>query len=168
MTNAAGWCGSGGPWITPELSMQKVVWTETSVQGPRRFHEKLAEPKKEAGYYRDIRVVAFPTPGGNAKIDDIQGKAAFVRQDFPPAPAKYAEPPADQTVQTDRIVDLTAHFKDGQLDWDVPEGKWTIVRFGHTSTGVVNHPAPQRAWAWNPISSARKPPGPRSGDSWTS
>src|SRR5262245_10082332 len=23
MNNDAGWCGSGGPWITPELSMQK-------------------------------------------------------------------------------------------------------------------------------------------------
>ena len=30
MNNDAGWCGSGGPWITPELSMQKVVWTETA------------------------------------------------------------------------------------------------------------------------------------------
>jgi hypothetical protein len=35
MNNDAGWCGSGGPWITPELSMQRVVWTETVVQGPK-------------------------------------------------------------------------------------------------------------------------------------
>ncbi len=27
MNNDAGWNGSGGPWITPEQSMQKVVWT---------------------------------------------------------------------------------------------------------------------------------------------
>ena len=32
MNNDAGWCGSGGPWITPELSMQKLVWTETRVE----------------------------------------------------------------------------------------------------------------------------------------
>jgi hypothetical protein len=25
MNNDAGWCGSGGPWITPDLAMQKVV-----------------------------------------------------------------------------------------------------------------------------------------------
>jgi hypothetical protein len=31
MNNDAGWCGSGGPWFMPELSMQKVVWTETRV-----------------------------------------------------------------------------------------------------------------------------------------
>jgi hypothetical protein len=27
-------------------------------------------------------------------------------------------------------------------DWDVPAGKWTVVRIGHTSTGKENHPAP--------------------------
>src|SRR5690242_8244047 len=26
LNNDPGWCGSGGPWVTPELSMQKVVW----------------------------------------------------------------------------------------------------------------------------------------------
>jgi hypothetical protein len=31
MNNDAAWCGCGGPWITPELSMQRVVWTETVV-----------------------------------------------------------------------------------------------------------------------------------------
>ena len=31
MHNAAGWAGSGGPWITPEMSMQKVVWSEVVV-----------------------------------------------------------------------------------------------------------------------------------------
>jgi hypothetical protein len=38
--NDAGWAGSAGPWITPELSMQKVVWTETAVCGQRRFERK--------------------------------------------------------------------------------------------------------------------------------
>jgi hypothetical protein len=37
MNNDAGWCGSGGPWITPALSMQKLVYTETPVQGPQQF-----------------------------------------------------------------------------------------------------------------------------------
>ena len=29
--NDAGWNGSGGPWITPEMSMQTVVWSDTVV-----------------------------------------------------------------------------------------------------------------------------------------
>src|SRR5689334_1870033 len=44
MNNDAGWCGSGGPWITPELSMQKVVWSETTVEGPRHFDGVLDQP----------------------------------------------------------------------------------------------------------------------------
>ena len=31
---------------------------------------------------------------------------------------------------------------DGRLAWDVPAGKWTILRLGHTPTGSVNSPAP--------------------------
>jgi hypothetical protein len=29
------------------------------------------------------------------------------------------------------------------LQWDVPEGQWTVLRLGHTSTGVENSPAPK-------------------------
>ncbi len=46
-------------------------------------------------------------------------------------------------IAPDRIVDLTAQMApDGRLAWDVPAGKWTILRFGHTSTGAENAPAP--------------------------
>ena len=31
------------------------------------------------------------------------------------------------------------------MSWDVPEGKWTILRLGHTPTGTVNRPAPEDA-----------------------
>src|SRR6266704_3136607 len=44
MNNDAGWCGSGGPWITPELSMQKVVWSETTLTGPAHFEDLLPQP----------------------------------------------------------------------------------------------------------------------------
>jgi len=60
MNDDAGWAGSGGPWITPERSMQKVVWSETQVHGPTHFEETLTTPPTVAGYYRDISVLAFP------------------------------------------------------------------------------------------------------------
>src|ERR1019366_1430679 len=62
MNNDAGGCGSGGPWITPALAMQKVVWTTTDVEGPRRIEQVLPEPQKLADYCEDIAVLAFPTP----------------------------------------------------------------------------------------------------------
>src|ERR1035441_5910427 len=32
--------------------------------------------------------------------------------------------------------------KEGRLAWDVPPGKWTVLRLGHPPTGKDNHPAP--------------------------
>jgi hypothetical protein len=62
MNNDAGWCGSGGPWITPEQSMQRVVWSETNVTGSAHFDGKLQQPPTKRDFYRDIAVLAFRTP----------------------------------------------------------------------------------------------------------
>ena len=140
MNDDAGWNGSGGPWITPELSMQKVVWSETPLEGPQKFTGKLAQPETVAGYYRDIEVLAVPTPGAY-RIADIQGKACC-QVGFPGAPSTESVP-AEMVIGRGRAVDLTAQMgQDGTLSWDVPAGKWTILRFGHTSTGAQNAPAP--------------------------
>jgi hypothetical protein len=61
-----GFALAGGPWITPELSMQKLVWTTTQVQGNTRFTGTIARPEACKGYYRDIAWLAFPTPGHTA------------------------------------------------------------------------------------------------------
>lgn len=53
-------------------------------------------------------------------------------------------PPAPQSAEIDKptIVNLTAQMStDGTLHWDVPPGKWTILRFGFSLTGATNHPA---------------------------
>ncbi|MCK5372492.1 MAG: hypothetical protein KAQ62_28210, partial [Cyclobacteriaceae bacterium] len=44
-----------------------------------------------------------------------------------------------------QIIDLTDKMDaNGQLTWDVPEGEWTVMRFGMTPTGTTNSPsAPQ-------------------------
>ncbi|MBI5084109.1 MAG: hypothetical protein HZB13_05870 [Acidobacteria bacterium] len=63
--NDGGWSGSGGPWITPELSMQVVSWSETPVRGSRRFDGVLARPKAVRDYYRDIAVLAIPAKPGS-------------------------------------------------------------------------------------------------------
>lgn len=60
-----GFAVAGGPWITPELSMQKVVWTKTTVSGGKLFHDTLAQPQSYKGYYRDIKVFAYPSPEGS-------------------------------------------------------------------------------------------------------
>jgi len=138
MNNDAGWCGSGGPWITPELSMQKVVWTEMRVEGPKAIPLNLPQPAAVRGFYQDIAVLALPAPAVDFKIKDIEGKASFKPQFLPPAGADFAAAPAQGVTARDQIVDLT-----GKQTWDVPAGQWLIMRFGHTTTGKDNHPAPE-------------------------
>ena len=55
-----GFTTAGGPWITPELSMQKVVWSDTVVQGPRLFYDRLSKPESLYDYYDDIALFALP------------------------------------------------------------------------------------------------------------
>jgi len=142
MNNDAGWCGSGGPWITPELSMQRVVSAETNVTGPQHFDAVLPRAKPVANFYQDIAVFAFPTPASNYVIPHFKGKAAETKEEIPMR-AHFPALPASAVIARDTIVNLTAKLgQDGRLAWDVPEGKWTLLRVGHTSTGKDNHPAP--------------------------
>lgn len=55
-----GFAVAGGPWITPELSMQKVVWSDTLVEGGNKLDIRLPAPPDYKGYYRDIAVFALP------------------------------------------------------------------------------------------------------------
>ncbi|MBQ7195528.1 MAG: hypothetical protein IJS07_07835, partial [Bacteroidales bacterium] len=279
MNNDGGWCGSGGPWIPVDKSMQKVVWSETAVQGPCRIKANLSQPAAVDGYYRDITVLAFPTPakgeegisalnpkvtsnaksepfhtfrmldrdprtqvpfprpvrespvyvdfefseevpvcgmtitlggknwilegklqgldrdGGYCDIKPFKGFAPSITIDFPEQSfRKYrlllieASKPGEQMKTIgisgvdfcrDRIncieqksmaappintVNMLACYPDasegvpvpvgevrdisdrmngdGELDWEVPSGDWTILRIGHTTTGKTNHTSP--------------------------
>ena len=137
MNNDAGWCGSGGPWITPELSMQKVVWRETVVEGGNEWQVSLPQPEAVAGYYRDIALLAMPHPEGNERIYNIGNKALFAPGHLPPGPAEYRTIPEASVIPRDKIINLA-----GKKKWDVPPGKWLVMRFGCTTTGKDNHPSP--------------------------
>ena len=59
IANCSGWTSSGGPWITPELSMKYVASTTVRVKGGERFNGRLPLPEKTNGFYEDIAVLAF-------------------------------------------------------------------------------------------------------------
>src|SRR6185312_4959772 len=65
MHDCDGFAVAGGPWITPELSMQKVVWTKTLVKDGRAFDDTLARPENYKGYYKDIKILDYPSPEGS-------------------------------------------------------------------------------------------------------
>ncbi|MGA3326266.1 MAG: glycosyl hydrolase [Terriglobia bacterium] len=67
MHNCPGWSSSGGPWITPELSMQVLTWTETPVAGGQVVNTTLPQPFAKLNYYRDAMLLAYPAQPGEAR-----------------------------------------------------------------------------------------------------
>ena len=46
---APGWSMTGGPWVTPDQAMKKLVWSTTAVEGGRPFHGVLPQPPDVIG-----------------------------------------------------------------------------------------------------------------------
>ncbi len=157
-----GWCGTGGPWVEPEGAMQHLVSSETTVVGPIAYRGTLPQPrprtpffgegtltpelrKKWESYYRDEAVVAMPADEGKTGLSDLDEKSLVYRAPFSSAPSVKAFLTPESRVEkgASRIIDLTGRIgKDGTLDWAVPPGRWTILRFGRTLTGSTTRPAP--------------------------
>ena len=67
--NCPGWAMSGGPWIKPENAMRILVSSTQIVKGGEKVSTELKQPqpsREEWRDYRDIAVLAFPTPAGAA------------------------------------------------------------------------------------------------------
>ena len=59
--NSEGWSVAGGPWITPEMGMKELSWSEINTLD-RHQTIQFVKPHAPLGYYQDIVTLAFPTP----------------------------------------------------------------------------------------------------------
>jgi len=60
MNACEGWALAGGPWITPELSMQELVSTTRTIDSATTTTIVLDRPLARENFYRDIAVLAWP------------------------------------------------------------------------------------------------------------
>jgi hypothetical protein len=162
-----GWTGSGGPWVRAAESMQHLVASQVEVEGPGAmdltlpvppphrpfFGDVPAQMKEEwEGFYRDVAVLAYPTPAVGWTLPDIEEKALVYRAPFSSqpgvkpyleAPAEYPAAPEGSTIPVAQILELTAHLQpEGRLNWQVPEGRWTVLRLVSRNNGASTRPAP--------------------------
>lgn len=94
--SSAGWSETGGPWVKPEQAMKRLVWSETAVEGPRRFKGRLPQPPSNNGpirnlltggarpgatppprdptFYGDSAVVAYRTPADEVGATELKPK----------------------------------------------------------------------------------------------
>lgn len=76
---------------------------------------------------------------GNDVINHFEEKAGFAASCYL---AGYPTSPDASGCET---LDITSAFKDGVLQWNAPEGRWRIYRFGCSLVGKKNHPASPEA-----------------------
>jgi hypothetical protein len=84
----------------------------------------------EAIFYSDARVNRWEDKGAFGSLMDVY--------DVVPTPAA----PALAEIAHNEVINLTGKMdKDGVLHWDVPPGKWTVLRMGYSLTGAKNRPS---------------------------
>src|SRR5581483_3664937 len=81
-----GWSESGGPWVKPEQAMKKLVWSETLVEGGKRFRGHLPQPPRVTGPFQNLPVASVPF-ASDEKRPEYYADAAVVAY---PAPAAEA------------------------------------------------------------------------------
>lgn len=81
MQNCPGWAMSGGPWVDSENAMRILVWSRIDVDSEHvdtLLKEPVTpgEPWNLASDYRDIAVLAFPTPEDDTGVPLVPERVA--------------------------------------------------------------------------------------------
>ncbi len=162
--------GSGGPWITQENAMKKLVWTETRVPGGKEVRVELPKPESKINLkrfngqynlkedykseddfrndinrtYKDIGAFAVKVEAGQVqriKGKDLANLSGLGWNAFPKMKGG-----AGDAIPRAHIVDLSAKMSPkGTLSWTAPEGDWVIFRLGHMANGKLARPCPVAA-----------------------
>ena len=136
------------PWDMGENAPKRLVWTSAEVTGPVRLRCRLEAPRPKL--FWDVAVVAarhaetadlrknkLPKPVGrvfqpvpeNGRVGKPVLQAVQAKLSGEWSPARFTLPKDARRV-TD-VVDLTSKVDArGQLTCDLPEGRWTLIRFG--------------------------------------
>ncbi|MDO5579798.1 MAG: glycosyl hydrolase [Planctomycetia bacterium] len=121
-----------GPWDFTSDGPRELIWTETNVNGPKKFSSTLplfissAHSNESAPYYREVALIAVrlavpKAPGREeGKMNESWGTVRT---------------PSEQAPVVEEIVDLAPFVKNKKIEWNVPEGAWRILRFGNRVIG---------------------------------
>jgi hypothetical protein len=74
--NCPGWSQSGGPWITSEMAMRYVTYSEVKVEGGKTIDINLVQPEKE---FQDTYVLAFPSIVSEQNTSSVKGTKITVK-----------------------------------------------------------------------------------------
>jgi hypothetical protein len=150
----SGW-NDGGPWITPEYTSQKLVWSETAVEGGKHIDMLLPLPSgllqhKGKPWFRPVTTLALKLASGADQVKPLPGfNIKAVHSIAIPQTAEglgydweaFVRPLPDGLTgchaRPEDVIDVSRHTDgEGRLRWTAPPGHYLIMRFGHTGTGI--------------------------------
>ena len=79
----SGW-NLGGPNVTPDFAAKQVVWSETRIQGPVEYNDKLPTGFTREGFYRDIAVLAYKNKDENSPGPQFEISASSSQDEYGP------------------------------------------------------------------------------------
>ena len=153
-----GWCYDPGVGVTVEaIDAGKRSTLATYMLPPGNWQESepisLACAEHPAKTYRiaihnrhamDISRIRLLS---DARLTNWEAQAAFDLRGL--IRDRHPDQTKSSWLDMRRIVDLTEMMSPGgKLRWQVPPGKWTVLRFGHVNAGRRNGPAPPEATGW--------------------
>ena len=98
-----------------------------------------SEPGSEeldAGKWKPTLKIKAIRLSSDVKINQWEGKSGLVwRIGEKTTSTEISE---NECIPTNKIINLTPYFKEGKLNCKLPKGNWSILRMGHTSTGLTN------------------------------
>jgi hypothetical protein len=154
----SGW-NPGGPFVTPEYALKRIVTADTVITGGRKLSISLPVPPQKI-MYRDVLVQAVRRPSGKILLKDTAvanwslktfNKSMGGAGIYPLYKFREGFDTISGTIplQQSTIIDLTSRYDGNQLQWDAPPGEWIIIRYGWTNTGVVTSTTSD---GWNGLS----------------
>jgi hypothetical protein len=129
IAGSPGFSESGGPWVRPDESMKKLVWSETRVIGGTPFTGMLPQPPGTVGPFQNVRVDwSNPMLGGppTEPVPDLYRDVAVIA---------YRLPPNDRSIgELHPVVTSSAGPIDANLLWDGDFTKAVSLPFGQQGT----------------------------------
>ncbi|MFC2097851.1 glycosyl hydrolase, partial [Bacteroidota bacterium] len=136
----SGW-NLGGPGVSLDDKAKQITWSEIRIEGSAGIDQKLPVPKSNYNYYRDICLFAYPTKQIEREpISNLTAKTGARELGGSAPDCRFLlndnlSVEGEQDALLSDIIDITDKLdKNGILKWDVPAGKWTVLRIGYTPT----------------------------------
>ncbi|HTE25891.1 glycosyl hydrolase [Flavitalea sp.] len=122
LTFSSSW-NAGGSWIKPEHGAMGLFRKDTIVNGPINFSSAISFPVIPATYHNQKNLLS---------VDPKSGLPTYFKE-----VALIAHPINSDSAlgSLNEVIALEGFNVDGKLTWQVPSGKWRIVRYVCAPTG---------------------------------